>query len=285
MAFLRQLALCLAVTTAACERAPTVVELSDEHILVHSVLLGGTDSVTVIVARANVDDAMFDQRPHAVTNATVSIRTGDQVIFLQRGASCLRTPLSAPGDSLPFEGCYSAVVPGGIRHNTRYDLEISVPGHALITGTTVVPQAISVIQPQRGQRIVVSENRTDSAAFASSWSGATGESVRVQIVAHAPNCEIVLQREDDESFGAELILRAGATESPSLIPRRISCIASPREFNGTFAVTALDASYETYLASRDSSLRPDEASVGLQGAFGFFGSAAIAKQPVTLVRD
>jgi hypothetical protein len=285
MAFLKKLAICLTATGLACERAPTIVELSDERILVHSVLLGGMDSVSVIVARANVDDAMFDQRPHAVTNATVGIRTGDQVIILQRGGSCLRTALSAPGDSLPFEGCYSAIVPGGIRHNTRYDLEITVPGHPLITGTTVVPHAISVIQPQRGQRIVVSENRTDSTAFASSWSGATGESVRVQIVSHVPNCEILLQRQDDQSFGVELILRAGATESPSLVPRRISCFASPPEFNGTFAVTSLDASYEAYLASRDNSLRPDEASVGLVGAFGFFGSAAIAKQPVTLVRD
>lgn len=287
MALLKALSIGAAIMFVACEPAPTDVDVPDQAVTVHAMLIGGDDSVTVVVARPSAESDFVFEGPQAVTDAVVRLRSGTQQIVLANRGRCLVLSSALTGQPAQFDGCYTAQIPGGVRNGERYELEVEVPGEPLITGVTVVPPAFTLLTPAAGDTIDVRVGAQDGfKPFTISWTGIEAtHTVRLQIVTDRVNCAVYLSRPAELDFGFEILFSAPATDAPTVFSSFLNCGDDPSTVNARLVATAFDTEYERYLRDSGESMRIDEASIGLNGAFGFFGSAAQASQPIELVRN
>lgn len=289
MAFLRRWVVTGSVMLIACEPAPTDIELSDGTLVVHAMLVGGSDSVTVAVSQpGNEAEFVTYEGPRPVANAVVRLRFGGQELVLPNGGRCIVSNGSlGGGPPVAFSGCYSAAVPGGVRNGERYELEVEVPGHPLVTGSTIVPPAFTLLTPSAGETIDVRVSAQDGfEPFTISWMGIDAtHTMRLQIVTDHVTCAVYLSRPEELDFGFEVLFSAAATEMPTVFSSFLNCGVDPRTVNAKLVATSFDTAYETYLREQGESLRTGEASVGLNGAFGFFGSAAQASVPLVLTAN
>jgi hypothetical protein len=281
MAILKLAVATLCLMLMACQRDPTIVELSDRNIVVHALLVGGDDSARVLVTRP-ATATLFDA-PIGLRGAHVTLNTPTQTIIFTQSGSCFSVN-AVPGEDIHTnDGCYTAAVPGGIVYGASYDLEIVVPGRPIIRGSTVVPAQPVIHSPSPNIEVSYStEAAVGGPAVQFEWTVSDDDApVTLHLEGTASNCQFGFR---GESLG--LLPHFALRGSVSLLaePLLWNCAEPPARVPAQFVITAFDDNYDVYLRNFDESISAEAASIGLSGAFGLFASAARTAIPVELVR-
>lgn len=292
----------VALLAGGCDfiHPPSFVPPDPDQLVVHAVLRGGTDTATVLVTRVgtHVD-------PVAVSDARVRVAGPDGAVTLAEvrslpvpcGWAVVVPPLTEPAT---VAGCYAAVMPGGIRPGQAYTLEVDVPTGERVRGRTVVPAAPVIHAP--GDRLRVMADTTPygslrAADFVtlrwtveagpvglSSWPGRVW--ARGQEGARCSGTQLL--RPDlfppvvRESAGdsVRVLVEAGGCH-----PGNMEARLHPDSLEVMVGVTAYDSVYLEYARYREEfGVGRDEVSKGLEGAYGLFGSVAISRRRLVLVR-
>lgn len=308
----REILLGLALLASGCDflRDPTQIDVRGSETIVHSVLRAGSDTVAVLLQRAEPATGGNGPRIVPVSGAAVRIAGGGASVLLAEAPSgfpsCIRgerNPLGeALGDSIRA-GCYAAVLPGGVRAGERYELRIELAGGERIEGTTVVPGAPEILAPDANARFEV---RTQ---IAPPYGAGVGEiPVRVRVSAGTGGAEAglaTLTAFEDGRAAPDARCRiehgSGIRRTPAdpdtLRIRIINPIDCAQQVESGYRrvewdslhvrllVAAYDTAYVRYVESLydGETVARGRASAGVMGALGVFGGAATAERPVTLV--
>lgn len=276
------------MTAGACEfiRPPTYVTGDPQQLLVHAVLEAGSDSAAVLVGRVGGAGGMLP-----VSGAQVRVIGSDgQAVLLESAAE--RTPCSysptAPGART---GCYVAALPAHLRAGGEYRLEVDLSTGERVRGSTIIPQLPVLHSPQ--ERLRLSAQYRDGFLRAADsvvvrWTytdltSLTGSMGRVWV----PNVEGV-------RCSAQLNRRYYTTgervDSARVQVEVVGCSADfgqhqvrPDSAEVVLGVTTYDSAYLAYVGHTTDGIPLKEASSGLEGAFGLFGSAATARRRIILV--
>lgn len=278
----------LVAALGGCElmREPTPLDAVPELIAVHAILVAGQETASVLVTRANPHDPALTWAD-PVPDASVRLIRGEQSIELVPGGDCEQR-FGVPGEADLSAGCYTGAVPGGIVVGARYGLEATLPGGGTITGATTVPEPPTLVAPAPGAEIemrVLPE--LEPAPFVATWrADPPNRRMEVGLLADRQEC-VAMLREDsygssthylDVTGAASATLRTGLVECGEGVPARL---------DARLVLAIYDANYSEYarVALEDVYAVPgNKAGVGLRGAAGVFGSAALASVPVVLVR-
>lgn len=304
--------LALVLAAGACEfvRSPTEVETPRDRLVIHSVLSTGSDTVKVLITLPPLPGSA-DLTPRPVSGAVVRIEGGGMEMMLAEGprgfSDCL-VPLRGWDGTLPPSasagaGCYAAVVPGGVLAGARYALQIDVPGREPVRGTTLVPEVPEWIVPTSDPRLPVewTSGIGISEEFLMRWRG-TGALVQLPITTTErvfsggeltdAHCIAIPVRPDGDPVENDGPL--AERDSVRARIRLANCATTQAAPGGGQPVvadsahvqvmlTVYDSAYATHAASVNASIPEQTASLGLTGAYGVFGSAAIARKRVVLV--
>lgn len=305
----REILLGLALLVGGCDflRDPTQIEVRGSEVIVHSVLRAGSDTVAVLLQRAEPATAGNGPRIEAISGAVVRIAGGGASVPLAEAPggfpSCVRgerTPLGeALADSIRA-GCYAAVFPGGVRAGERYELRIELAGGGQIEGATVVPGAPEILAPDPGSRFEVrNQPRFDE--------GVGDVPVRFRVSAAVGGVEVGLDPVTAFEGGAAVPGAQCRIEHGSGIRRdgEETDTARVRIFNPIICVqqvesegrrieldslhtrlllTAYDTAYVRYLeVLGGETVARSRASAGVTGALGVFGGAATTERRITLI--
>lgn len=295
-------ALALAATAAACGdfvRPPVFVPGDPDHLLVHAVLRAGSDSAAVWLSRTgNV------QMGIPVSGAQVRLggSAGEAVLREVPQGSAPCTPVPAFPD--PFQGvpggCYVARVPGGVRPGAEYQLDVQLPTGERARGRTVVPLPPVVQAPAEGLRLPARRGEFDGSLTAREpltlrWTA----SGRVTLAASASRawfspaaaapCYANLLRPDGGDPPVYLPEDLQA-DSADIRPQTGGCSVDPQtrplaadSVEVAVGITVYDSAYYTYLREWSNGIPARDASAGLEGAYGVFGSATTATRRLRLV--
>lgn len=285
----------LALLTGACEhtRPPTYVPADEDQLVVAAVLHAGSDSAAVLVVRAGRGDA-----PPAVSRARVRIvgpgGTGVLTELVETAAPCGRAMLPPLQGRTQTTGCYAGVVPGGVRAGAEYALEVDVPTGERVRGRTVVPFPPEIQAPADRLRVygarapdphtwvagpVALRWRETGLVTVAGWAGqAWARGVE-------PHCAMGLREMhnpplhmDGDSLLARLyLMRCMTTLDPE--PLR------PDSAELVVDVTAFDSAMSAYIRQgyTGEGVPRADASTGLQGAYGIFGSAAASRRRILFI--
>lgn len=294
--------LALAATAAACGdfvRPPIFVPGDPDQLLVHAVLRAGSDSAAVWVSRVGVESVGIP-----VTGAQVRLggSAGEAVLreVPQGSAPCAAVAVipdqfhGVPG------GCYAARVPGGVRPGAEYQLDVQLPTGQRARGRTVVPLPPVVQAPAEGLRLPARRGEFDGSLTA--WDSLTlkwAAPGRVTLAASASRawfspaaaipCQAILIRpdggdtpvylpEDLESDSADIRPQTGGCSvDPQTKP------LAPDSVEVAVGITVYDSVYYTYIREWNNGIPARDASAGLEGAYGVFGSAATATRYLRLI--
>ncbi|HEU0014113.1 MAG TPA: hypothetical protein VFQ45_10540 [Longimicrobium sp.] len=288
-------ALLLASAAGACgelTRPSIFVPGDPQQLLVHAVLHAGRDSAAVLVSRVGtgasgspVSGAQVRLAGPAGQAALPEAAEGRAACVYQQPG----TPPATPG------GCYAAAVPGGIVAGAEYRLEVSLPTGERATGTTVVPLPPALLAPAEGLRVAADSQYGGllgrqplalrwtapgpvrlSASVARTWPGVTGADVQCYggVFRFGEFGEVPPKLEADTAtvqVGGSCSVPGGQAMGADSIDVAV-------------AVTAYDSAYLAYARDGEHGLPARDASAGLQGANGVFGSAASAVRRVRLFR-
>lgn len=292
--------LALAVAAGGCGdfiRPPTRLPGDPEQLLVHALLTAGSDSVQVLVSRVGTAHG-----PTPVSGAQVQVIGGGVEAVLAestRGlAPCVRGYVP-PGETPPqgTNGCYTAVVPGGVRPGTEYLLEVDLGTGERVRGRTVVPAAPAFGTPEEGTRIRVAPG--GYYLFASQpltlrWEAPGGVSLRAwseRVWAPVPDahCTAALYGTDGfDEEGHPLMELDSARRALQILDCRENVQGAqvqPDSLEVVVALTAYDPAYLEYVRSVNNGTPEGSARGGLEGAFGIFGGAATATRRVRVIAD
>jgi hypothetical protein len=298
MALLRSIRLAagaaaLAAVAGACDfiHPPTYVPTDQDQLVVHAVLNAGGDSVAVLVTRVGRGDSY----PPAVSGARVRVigdaGAGTLVQLMGTAPPCglAGDPLAGPPQPT---GCYVGVVPGGIRAGAAYQLEVDVPTGERVRGRTVVPAPPVMHAP--AERLRVQGEGTDFQTrsvdpLTVRWTAQGPVSVSSTVGrvwapgVEAPVCHVGLEGQSmrpahvtADSLRAMLYLHGCNAGQTRVQPDSVEVLVG---------VTAYDSAYVAYNRERDpgNGIPLDEASAGLEGAFGLFGSAAKSQRRIIFI--
>ncbi len=299
--------LLLTCLVAGCDflRQPTPLELSGEQILVHSLLLAGSDTVSVYLTRS---------RPGLGTPAPSVQPISGAEVRIMGPAGSIRLAEDPPGLPRCFventglqpatqPGCYGAVLRGGVQAGGRYELQIGLPGGGTIEGMAVVPQPLAILAPGRDARVLAqtpSTNRSELyGSVQSRWtrSGDAGRvDFRIESLAVFRNgVRVPYARCGFEtSTVASGRVDARATDSAFVGFQVLNCFEEPASgtlrpiepdsIQARFVITAFDTAYTRYaeVISKDAVERR-HLSVGVRGALGVFAGAATSEQRITVL--
>jgi hypothetical protein len=296
------LAVCVA-TLPACElvRDPTPLEVTTERVAVHSVLIAGDSQAVVMLTRIPAVSRGQPLRPLPVSGATVRITGAGRTVSLGatgRWQDCIEefAGASAEAETLK-DACYVGIVPGGIVGGEVYELRVDRTSSAdIITGRTEMPRPVEIRSPAAGATL---EFRTDATsppsvpALALTWSDPpAGHALHLRLKINHPTCfnsglvEVDGRGQDIHvSTGTSLDLTG--RDSVSVRGWYLSCapLPSATQFDGALHFALYDASYTRHsLIYGPSSLPLEDVSIGLNGAIGVFGSVAVARLPVRVIR-
>ena len=289
-------AVALAACAGGCEllHPPTLVDGDPSQLQVHAVLAAGSDSVSVFVSRVGV--GRFST---PVTDAQVRVSGSAGSVVLAQSptvrAPCVSHFVRSDEGPEPAGGCYVALLPGGVRAGAEYALEVDLPSGERVRGRTVVPNAPVLQSPDEGLRVVVTG--TNGYSYISqplhlSWSGAGWVSLRAwggRVWAPADTrCGIDLypagvyedptrEMEADSSTRVLSIFNCGVP--PDYAP------VQPDSLEVMLAVTTMDSAYRAYARNVRDGIPVRDASGGLQGAYGVFGSAATTTRRVMVIPE
>lgn len=290
-------------------REPSPVELSGEEILVHSLLLAGSDTVSVYLTRTRPGTATSAPTIQPISAADVRI-TGPAVSMrleeTSPGSPQCFLEFAPPSPTQP--GCYGATLPGGVQSGSGYELRIQLPGGGSVEGMAVIPQPMTLLAPQPEAQVLIrppDASRPELLGFAfvlTRWSR-PGDTGRVQFDAQSlavfqnevrvPNASCRL---DVSAFSNREVesVDARATDSAHVVIRVINCVENilsptPRQLDpdsvqARFRVTAFDTAYTRYAeALSKNSVARSQLSAGVRGALGVFAGAAVTERRIMLV--
>lgn len=278
-----------AVLAAGCEfiRPPTWVGGDPEQLLVHAVLVAGSDSATVLVNRVGG----IDGRP--VSGAQVRL-LGDgaetTLLEVEEGRVPCANAIAPPGT---HTGCYVAALPAPVRVGAEYRLEVNVPGEEPVRGRTVVPAPPEVLAPEDRLRVLADplESRLRAPApLTVRWTAPARATVSGWAPrAWSPEGPIV---RCDTNFINYYYLNTPElyTDSAQVQVDVRDCYTGEGGYVSRvdsaevmLGVTTYDESYLAYVAESQNGVPREQARSGLQGAFGVFGSAATVRRRIVLV--
>ena len=271
----------------ACQREPTQLELHDGRIIVHSLLRAGEDSVRVFVARVDTRGTSATESPLvAVANARVRIAHGADTALLSIRSHCV-TGSGFPSNSSDLDrGCYAGVIAGGVRPGERYLLFVDSDGESA-RGEAVVPSVPVMHSPASG--ITLQYSRTHKPELATSalvrWSGTeAGRRIELSFRTVRRDCSAAIAPPNLQSGSDQIVLLAG--DSATIAAFDVFCPDNSQSvFPADLLLIAYDAAYTKYLTPRSSTtVRPEDAAVGLTEGLGVFAAAGTVAVPITLVR-
>jgi hypothetical protein len=286
---------------AACagcglERPATPWEPMDEEISVHSVLLAGTDTASVLLTRVRWSYQTWDE-PYStpLAGATVRLITGRDTLRLLpqsgEGDRCTAPSLS-PWQRLGDmrAGCYLAAVPGGVRAGGRYELVIDLPDGGAIRGSAVVPEVPVILAPEGGTVFKVRwgfEPGGSASPVVVRWAGVErDQNIELAIAPVRRECSAGLQQASENS-GLHWLTVLGV-DSVAIEARFVDCRKeqAPPSLDAHLYLTAFDTTYTRYAKEmrRGGSASRTKAAAGVSGAIGVFAGAAAATVPITLVQ-
>jgi hypothetical protein len=287
----------LAFFVGGCDfiHPPTYVPGDENQLLVHAVLEAGSDSAVVLVARVGPPI-----NPVPVMGARVRLAgPGGEAVLAEvtgeprpaRCGSAAFIPGEGPVVANPG-GCYAAAIPGGIVAGREYTLEVDVPGGEQVRGRTVVTLPPVVHAPTTEVRLLGDTTYYSVRArepLPMRWSsgspvGLRGWTERVWgREGEGGVCGIYLLRPEEE-------MERPLGDSVDVLVEAVSCMAPPRpgelrpdSMEVVLAITAFDSDYWGYIQYRENGIPREYASVGLQGAYGVFGSVAVAQRRLKLI--
>lgn len=250
MAILRFASAALCFMLFACMREPTLVELSEQNVVVHAVLIGGSDSAKVLITRPQTTSVFGG--PIGVANADVRLVTAGLNMPLSAGGECFSMPgfpLGAPGTNT---GCYVAAVPGGIVYGATYELEIVVPGRPAIRGSTRIPETPVIQSPAPNAEIVFSGQGNAGPTVEMTWSvGESDAPVFVHLAVDANDCALAFRVDE---FGLVPYIAERGSRSILVVPLAWNCSQPPTRAAGEVVVTAFDENYDLYLRSFNTTI-------------------------------
>lgn len=281
----------LAAVAGGCEllHPPTYVGGDPDQLVVHAVLVSGSDSALVVVARVGT------QEPTPVSGAQVRIMGGGGTAVLPElpwmNHNCRPVPETPGQPPRRDTGCYAAPVPGGVQAGGEYRLEVDLPSGQRVRGRTVVPAAPVLHAPEERLRLParVTEWGTlrSVGTFTLRWTAegpvsVRGEGSRGWVREAELRCGASLLREgllperpDSLRFHVEAIGCAAPPDNQSVRPDSVEM----RVF-----VTAYDSAYVHYFQNSEGGIPLERASSGLEGAFGLFASASTAYRNVIVYK-
>lgn len=297
---------------AACERAPTALDLSGERLMVHSVQLAGRDVVQVLVQRvsprANPDPetpGFVDVRP--VSGALVEMRIDGEVVALEEApaglppcASEFFYPVPQPEPIGP--GCYAARIPGGLEVGSRVELVVRVDGVVVASGEAVVPDRPRLSSPLPGERydVIMGATFGDQPVpgillryelpprLAGLRTSFAFDSVFVE------EGRVAAATCGYDQFGNLPHWREAAVDSLVFVPRGLYCLRPtaqggmetflPDSIFGRLSLAGFDSTYMMYdQAARQQSAGLPALQAGVEGALGLFAGASLTRIPVVLL--
>lgn len=270
------------VPLAACGgllRDPVGIPGMETQYGVHSLLVAGADSASVLVVRYPPAPAPSEPDWEEVTDATIRLVAGADTLDLALGApGCTRT-----FNGTPMARCYRAGVPGGIVAGRTYGLLVDIPGFGRITGTTRIPTPPVIVSPSEGTRI--------EATFTNNqWPTMP---IRLDVAADARRVEVALLEQDPQRecqvhfLSARGILILDADEAAQLSPSRFTAIcytqSGPQplgELPVVLRAVSYDAEYARYAEiafdAASGSILKTHARAGIDRGVGYFAGAAAA---------
>jgi hypothetical protein len=272
----------------ACQREPTQIELHDARIIVHSLLRAGEDSVRVFVARVDTRGTSATESPLvAVANARVRITHGADTVVLSTRSHCVSGNGFPANSSDLDKGCYAGAIAGGVRSGERYQLFVDSDGGSA-RGEAVVPALPVLHSPAPG--ITLQYSRTHKPELATSalvrWSGTEpGRRIELSFRTARRECNAAIAPPNLEFGDAQIVRLAGDTATIAAFDVFCPADDSQSVFPTELLLTAFDAAYTKYLTPRSSTtVRPEDAAVGLTEGLGVFAASASVAVPITLVR-
>lgn len=298
-------ALLLAAGGCSFLRDPSPIEALGENAVVHAMLVTGADTVQVLVVRVGPGT-----NPNTGENVTVRPLVGADV-RLDAGAGDVRLTESAPcysqyefGSGQPIEqpqtaGCYTAVLPGGVRPGSAYSLRVGLPGGGSIEGTATARPALSIRDPQPGARLHVrplGETPRTLVVRVSGAEGAAAANVDLLPLAAFRGGGVVSNAVCAVGYSFGTRPEVSAEGEIRTLVHGLSCVERTNP-NGTgdrpfrpdslrvrLRVTAYDSAYVRYLAqTSETAVSVREARVGLTSGLGLFAAAARADRDIVLI--
>lgn len=278
---MRRTALALAaVAIGACGfvRDPVAVDVPGS-IQVHSVLVAGASTATVLITRLNPEavSSTVRPRPHPVQDATVRLIRGGDTLRLVAGAggeACVSQGFFGETDE-PLRlaaGCYTALAPEAVESGATYELRVDLPSGDEVHGIAVIPELPRLLTPEPGTRL--------GEPFKGRWAPIPNRLFEIHLDPDAEECRGLLK--ENEGPGATTSLTVLDVDSITAWPV-VGCDgAVPDPVTADLVLTVYDAPLTHHLSVGSGSIGADNASVGLTGAFGIFAGAAQDRVSVTL---
>ncbi len=295
MEVLKLLVALLVFAAAGCglTRDPAALDFDERQLGVYSVLRAGADTVSVLVIRYSEKGGSFQPAFEPVAGADVRIVAGADTVRLVAELPGFRGCLVPPQPGAPefsvSEGCYTGVLPGGVRAAARYELLVRLPTGERVRGFTQVPRPVEIVAPVANLEL---RPEPDDAGFVLS--------LRLDVPPEAGLVTLTVEALDEEclvspaseAIGPGQPIPLGVPGADSVVVRLAG--ASCR-INGTpvqrdsiparLRFAAYDTAYARYFMAtngRGSVLR-SRAAAGLDGALGVFAGVAIADRRIVLV--
>jgi hypothetical protein len=293
-------ALVLAAAGCSFLRDPSPIEALGENTVVHAVLVTGTDTVQVLVIRAGPGTD-----PATGANVTVrpvigaDVRLGD--VRLTESAPCYAgyDPGGPPGEQPRTAGCYTTVIPGGVRPGTVYALRVGLPGGGTIEGHATARAALTIHDPQPGARIQVRSPNESPQSVAVRLTGVgRAAAVYVDFLTLAafrggsavPNgiCSVVYPRDLQLEANAEGVVRTDVYGAHCVERTNPNGTGDkpfrPDSVRARLRVMAFDSAYVRYIRqTSEDAVSVREARVGLTSGLGLFAAAARADRDVVII--
>jgi hypothetical protein len=286
----------MALLAGGCDlHPPTYVPGDPDQLVVHAVLRAGSDSATVIVGRVGRGDA-----PAPASGAQVRIIGPGGTGAMVERESC-SFPFIPGYEGETEMSCYAGPVPGGVHAGTEYRLEVDVPGGERVRGRTTVPATPLVYAPEERLRQPYTGDAYQmrvAQPVAVRWraNGAASLVVRTgQVWApDAPNAQCGssvrwerLRTADTavDSASATLSVHCGVDPSKgNLLPDSLEVMLSLAVYDSAYTAYYRDIDDEED-GDGDGGIPLEQASKGLEGAYGLFGSAAERERRVIVYRQ
>jgi hypothetical protein len=286
MAILRRAAVCTAalLVSVGCERAPTMFDVNERSIAVHALLVAASDTASVLITRPSSEVTSWDPMgTSGITDALVRLIQSNDTITLSGTRVCMRSF----GGEMQSQGCYTAHVPNGILGGALYELLVSIPGEALIRGTTRVPFPAAIIEPNASAEPPVLRMRNPTlppTSLPARWTAASAQArAELRFATERSDCVATIAPPEGD-IGFDHIAVIG-TDTATVTAASVHC-AQPlaTSYAARLVLTVYDESYSRYLETIGTK-RVRHAAVGLTGALGVFAAAANTATPVVLTRQ
>ena len=302
----RLLAAAALISAAGCSflRDPTPVEAMGEQPSVHALLMTGSDTVKVLLQR--VGAAPRGQEPvqaRPILGGDVSLVVGGETVKLASSpAGFSGCATQSFGSQLPADanGCYAAVLPGGVKPGAEYALRIRLPGGETIEGRTTALAALRVESPTAGARIHVkartfnggSDDFTRLPIRVRGAERAGGVSIDFIPLAVYSRGQRVTDFQCSVEYPRSAVIRPDAQGAITLPIAGVQCVPRTQpdpqfrtdSVRATLRAVAFDSAYLRYVeAQEQNSVSAREVTVGVTGAIGLFAAAARAEHEVVLI--